>query len=58
MKNQYSQEQQKEIEEMAFLVKDLVGVKNRLKIWVEIRESGMRGDVALEVLRELGLFEG
>ncbi len=58
MRNQWSPEKTKEIQEMAYIMKMLSEGKNRLQIWKEMRESGFSGDMALEVLRELGLFNG
>ena len=62
MKKEHSKEQQKDIEETAAIIKlcmiDNQPKQNRCHIWKEIRNTGMRGDLCVEVMRELGLFKG
>ena len=61
MKKDWSEDLQKEIDDMANIIKvlyiDNQPKMNRCFIWKEIRETGMTGVLALEVMRELGLFK-
>lgn len=62
----FSEEQQQTIKETASICLLLMQNKEyqkengyrRLKLWKDIRETGIRGDMAVEVMRQIGLFDG